>query len=680
MDSALEVYLARDIVNMPLEEVWELPDDDITLIFDDGSIDTSMRETWYSRYGWEIHRVYPETPLLMEHHVHGIRVTPTTHLNLMGKAAFACFNRYRELGCPVNKEEVSRLIYQAFNQLYNDTIIKLPEYVGTVSVLDFIEVAEQEEIVNANQSLRDKPFVSSMDIDDSYKVIEKTIMTKSTLSDNNLVNGLRSKVVKMDQILQCVGARGFVADADGYIYPRAIISGYLGGHMRIADSLKDSRSAVTAMYNQKDPMRQSETFNRMLQFTSAYIPRLHQHYDHNLIDKLSGLLSSVGAYDYKSMVEDCGSTDYIPFAIRDSKTLNNTLGIRFWNEDTKQLDTITQGRTELIGRILQLRLAPSCKIADRGGFCITCMGDVGLGVPLGTNIGHASCTTMQEKATQGLLSTKHHMQSMVADKFAIRPGDRSFISSDGKNTIFVAERLKGKKYSIYIPEAAAQGLHDLLYIDAKDIEPLSPSRVSELAYVQFAVHNDDESVNLADVEVAITSRLSSLSKEMLLYIKHVGWTIGELGNYIIDMKHWDVKQPFLVLPLKQFSMIDYVLTIKKCFQGGTATRGAPTLRSYPNMAEAINGLYDLVSLKLEVNLSHLAVIALTLAVENVEVRDYRPPMDKMNGKIVSYKEAIKYRSFSAILAYQHQFETLFSPSAPLVPNRPAHPLDPLLFG
>lgn len=676
----LEVFLARDIANMPIEEVWGLPDEDITLIFDDGSIDTSMRETWYSRYGWEIHRAYPETPLLMEHHVHGTRVAPNTHLVLMGRAAFACFAKYRALGTPVNKEDVSRTIYQAFNQLYNDTIIKLPEYVGTVSVLDFIEVAEQEEVRMANQTLTDKPFVSAPDIDVAYDIIRKTILNKPTLEDNNLVSGLRSQVVKMDQILQCVGPRGFVADADGYIYPRAIISGYLGGHMRIADALKDSRSAVTAMYNQKDPMRQSETFNRMLQFTSANLPRLHQHYDHDLIDQMAPLLSSVGSFDHKTMIEDCGSKDYIPFPIRDFKTLNNTTGIRFYNEDTKREETITKDRSDLIGRILQVRLAPSCKIADRGGFCITCMGDVGMGVPLGTNIGHASCTTMQEKATQGLLSTKHHMQSMVADQFAIRPGDRAFISSDGKNTIFVADRLKGKKYSIYIPEAAAQGLHDLLYISEKDIEPLSPSRVSELDYIQFAVHNEDGSVSLADVEVAITSRLSSLSQEMLLYIKHVGWTIGELGNYIVDMQHWDVKKPFLVLPLKQFSMIDYVLTIKKCFQGGTATRGAPTLRSYPNMAEAINGLYDLVSLKLEVNLSHLAVIALTLAVEDVESRDFRPPLDKMNGKIVSYKEAIKYRSFSAILAYQNQFETLFSPSAPLVPNRPAHPLDPLLFG
>lgn len=676
----LEVFLARDIANMRIDEVWDLPDDDITLIFDDGSIDTSMRETWYSRYGWEIHRQYPETPLLMEHHVHNTRVTPTTHLTLMGRAAFACFKRYKELGRPVNKEDVSQLIYLAFNGLYNDTIVKLPEYVGTVSVLDFIAVAEQEEVVAANKTLFDKSYVSSVDIEDAYKIIEKTIMNKPVLEDNNLVSALRSKVVKMDQILQCVGPRGFVADADGWMYPRPILSGYLGGHMRIADSLKDSRSAVTAMYNQKDPMRQSETFNRMLQFSSGYVSRLHQHYDHGLIDKLSQLLSSVSMYDYKSMVEDCGSTDYIPFAIRDSKTLDNALGVNFWNEDTQALETITSDRRDLIGRILKVRLAPSCKVADRGGFCITCMGDVGLGVPLGTNIGHASCTTMQEKATQGLLSTKHHMQSMVADKFTIRQGDRAYISTDGKNTIFVSERLKNKQYSIYIPEVAATGLHDLLYINESEIEPLSPSRVSELEFIQFAVHNEDDSVNLADIEVAITSRLSSLSKEMLLYIKHVGWSIDDLGNYVIDMKHWDVKKPFLVLPLKQFSMIDYVLSIKKCFQGGAAGRGTPTLRSYPNMAEAINGLYDLVSLKLQVNLSHLAVIALTLSVEDVENRDFRLPLDKLNGTIVSYKEAIKFRSYSAILAYQHQFETIFSPSAPLVRNRPAHPLDPLLFG
>ena len=676
--SNLTCYDARDIAGMSISDVWNLPDEDIRLTFDDGTIDTSMRETWYSRYAWEIHNQYPKTPMLKSQHIEGIRITPTTHISLMGSVFFTCVETYKALGTPVNKEDLCRIIYKSYNRLFNDTITLLPEYVGTISVLDFLDIYDHPNVVEAYRVLHSKEFVTPEDIDECYNVIKTTTYTAPELTNGNLASALKSAVVKMDQALQNIGPRGFVSDSDGHIFRNPILTGYLEGHVLLKDSMKDSRSAAIALHNQTEPMKQSESFNKMLQLSSANLPRLHQQYDNALIDHLEPLLSPLQDYDHRNMIEDCGSTDYHIQTVASKKDLVNMAGISFWNEDTQKLEKIKDNRTELIGRTLKMRLAPSCKINDRGGVCLTCYGDVGIGLPIGSNVGYVSCTAFNQKTTQNLLSTKHLLRSMVADQFVIRQGDKKYIENGGKDSILINHRLQGKTYYLYFPEACASTLQDLKYID--DAKSLSPWRMSELENIRLSVKGNDGVFEFADIEVSANSRLSSFSIEMLSYIKDKGWDSDENGNYIVDMSDWDVTSPFLVLPLKQFSMIEYVLRIKKCIQGGSGGRDVKPLRGYDTVNEAITGLYDLVSLKLDVNLSHLATIILTLMAEDVANNDYRLPKDKMKGEIVQYKDSIRMRSLSAMLAYQHQFDILYSPSSTLYTNRTSHPLDALIFG
>ena len=61
---------ARSLLEYTTDELWDMLNGEFKLKFDNGEvIETNVKETLYSQYGWTFHRIYKNTPLLPIHHI-----------------------------------------------------------------------------------------------------------------------------------------------------------------------------------------------------------------------------------------------------------------------------------------------------------------------------------------------------------------------------------------------------------------------------------------------------------------------------------------------------------------------------------------------------------------------------------------------------------------------------------
>lgn len=642
------MLLARDLIRMSLQEVKDLPDGPMRLQFDDGVLETTTRETVFSRYVWEIHRQYPNTPILKSHHIGDTRLGSGTTLKLLSNSIWDCYDAYNG---QANLEHLSKLAYQITNQLYNETTVDLEEWVGSISILDFVEVMNHPKIKAIMDTLFTRLDLSDAGIEKSYAEIKAILLDPKELIGNGVAKAAKSGLVSLGQILQCVGARGLTTDIDSHIFRKPVLHGFGHGLSTLEDAMKESRSAAKALFFAKDPMAQSEYFNRNMQLAAATLRNLH--------------------------MVDCGSTDFIPFMVRpgDIPCLE---GMWFFDEINNKQRPITKADEHLKGKTIQLRTVFTCKHPDRYGVCVRCFGELGLSVPMGTNIGHLSSSELLGQVAQKILSTKHEDGSANIETLSLDDFEKKYMrTGNNHNQIFFNDHLLGKPFKIFFSIPEATTLPDIAYVD--DVKKLTPSRISEITMIYLeSEHNGvRETVPLS---VSTATRTSSLTWEALEYIKRQGWTITTDERYCIDMSNWKKNAPFLELPMKHFSTVDYMFAIGAMIKGSGSKKGKQTLKNYEDISATLTALHDLVNSKLKVNISYLQTIILTMMVQDEVNRDYRLPMPRENGEIAQYKPIMARRSLGVTMAHEHQLAIMFNPESFVIKVRPSSPLDHLIMG
>lgn len=641
---------ARDLVQMSIDEVWELPDGPMKLRFDDGVIETNTRATVFSRYIWEIHRNYPHTPMLMRHHIGDTKLGSNTHLDLLSKAIWDCFDAHRDMG-GINMEDISKLAYDITNMIYNDTTVRLEEHVGSICILDFIDVIDHPVIAEAMDKVASDQQTSDHTVDKTYKVIKDVLLDPTQLIGNGVAKAAKSGLVSLGQILQCVGPRGLATDIDSHIFRNPILRGFVHGLGSLEDSMKESRSAAKALFFAKDPMAQSEYFNRNMQLSAATLSNIHQ--------------------------TDCGSNDFIEFYVKPGD-IDVLEGIWFFDKDIKNIRPITRSDKYLTGKHIQIRSVFTCKHPDPYGICQRCFGELGLSVPTGTNIGHLSTSVLLGQVGQKILSTKHEDSSANVEELTLDEFERNYLKvGKNPNEILFADALVGKPFKVYFSTEEAKNIPELAFVD--NVRVLTPPRISELTaiYIEIPKGKGTEQVALT---VSTVTRKSSLSWAALEYIKTNGWSITNDGRYCIDMSLWKRNEPFVELPMKHFSTVDFMFAIASLLKGSGTRKGkAKSLQNYESISGTLVAVHELVNSKLKVNISHLQTIILTMMVRSEDDRDYRLPVDRLDGSYGRYKELMELRSLAPAMAYQGQTDIMFSPTSFIIKNRPRHPLDFMLI-
>lgn len=644
----MQTLNARDLLTMSREDLWALPDGKMTLKFDDGEMETTTRRTIYCAYLWTIHRYYPKTPLLMEHHMGMERVSGKTHLDLLGNIYRAWYYSHQDDNT-VHREDVWKMMYQIVNEIYNDFIQYLDAYVSTMSILDFVDVMDSPDIKKANDTV----VPSQKSIDETYDVIKKTLMEDKSLTGNGIAEAVRSSMVDIKQVNQCVGPRGFVTEIDSMIYKQPITVGYAQGMRKLYDSMIESRSAAKALMFAKDPLAKCEYFNRKMQLVAQVVETL--------------------------VPGDCGSNHYLPWTIEPGE-LKSMEGIHY--VDNGEIKTVHSKDFHLEGQTLNLRTPFGCTHPDRQSICEICYGEMGYSIPKGTVPGHVAAIAIGEKTSQLVLSTKHVDGSSNVDEIDLGEEYSKYLVPGAEQSVLrLNSDLKGKPVKLVINAEDAKSLPDIHNL--KNLDEINLARITEMKTVKIRIGDErsEDGVEEPTVPVSMGSRLGSLTPMALYYIKEYGYNLDQkTGDYIVDLKHWDFGISLFELPLKHINMLDFQDQVESAIFSGASGDKSLGLKRFDDPTEAIKSLLALITSKLSINISHIIVMAYSVAAVDPKNGDYRLPRGGEDFAFSRLNELVINRSLGAMMAYQNQEKAFLRPETFLISDRPRHPMDPLLMG
>jgi len=639
------IMKARDVIALTKDQLWALPHaDSLELVFDDGKIKTTVKRTIYCAYMWNVHRRYPKTPLLTRHHMGMDRISGKVHSTLLESIYRDWYDTYRGES-EYNREDCWKLLYETVNEIYNDFTQRIDDHVATLSILDFMEVLDTPEIRDANQSV----VPTQKSIDDTYDVISKSLNEDQSLNNNAIAQAVRSNLVDIKQVCQCVGPRGFVTEIDSTIYKQPITVGYAKGIMSLYDSMIESRSAAKALMFAKDPLAQCEYFNRKLQLVGQVVT-----------DIAPG---------------DCGTQHYMSWKVESSE-LKVMDGIHY--VDNGVVKPIGPTDHHLVGQILQLRTPFGCVHPDRQTVCETCYGQLAHSIPDGTVPGHIAAISIGEKTSQLVLSTKHVDGSSKVDDIDLGElYSRYLVPGAEDNTLRLSRDLKGLPVKIVIPSDGAKSLPDIYNII--NLEEVNVARLTEMSDVVFQVGREEDEGGMHEIAVPVSmgSRLGSLTSEALYYIKEHGYGVDEKGDYVVDLHSWDTSIALFELPLKHINMLDYQDSVESVILSVDKKHG---LSRFEDPVDGIKYLLALISSKLTINLSHVMTIAYAVSAVDPKGADYRLPRGGEDFKFVPIGDLMVNRSMGAMMAYERQEQPFTNPETYMVKNRPRHPMDALLIG
>jgi hypothetical protein len=653
---------ARDLLKYSTEQLWEGLTGEFVLVFDDGEIVSNYKEVLYSSYVWDFHREYLNTPVLVKHHIqHHVgskRLGASTHLNLINSVLWSVFDTYTHSVNDKTKllDDLAHKAYQIANIMYNDLTYRLEEYVTSLDITDFISVTKHPEI---EHSINTMP-ATQEGIDHVYNTIKRLFKEDPEFKKNPLVKVINSGLANMGQALQCVGPRGFLTDIDSNLFRNPIKRGFTQGIRSAHDMMIETRSAAKSLIFSTDPLQQSEYFSRRQQFICQNVRHIH-----------SG---------------DCGSKEYLEWHVRDARYEGTTkvsdcdlitlAGKYYLDEQTKSLKVLTVDDTHLIGKVVKLRSPiAGCAHPDPYGICEVCYGETALGIPKNSNLGHITCVSMTAVVGQNILSTKHFDGSSVVEGIVLKPEEKKYLSSTVNGSCYyLADSLKNKNVQLVMSSRNASGLTDILMVNS--IEKLSLARISEFEDIGIIITTPKET-EIRTLSVNVNGRLSSLTYDLLKYIKEKGWNVTSDDNYVVDMSGWDYSKPILVLPMRHFNMSDH--------QGEIATMLEATVEDLEKRSSVINpcsmivDFHDLVNRRLSINLAILEVIFYSSMGVDPMNDDYALPKVGTQSGIGVMRQLLNKRSLAATMGYQGHRDVLVNPTSYMLKERLNHVYDGVIL-
>lgn len=655
----MKKILARNFLKFTTNQIWEMVIGDFICVFDDGELVTNHKQMQYMSYFWDLHRMYPKTKMLMEHHIKSIindgLLRSDTHLNLFSNIAKSVYEAYRDIGIP-SIDTIARVIYEKTNEAYCDMSNRLEEYVVTLDVTDFIGIVAEPAIAKALDVI--EPTQKSLD--NTFKTLNDIIFKSDTLKHNPIAMVARAGLVNKNQLMQCVGPRGYGVDVDSSRFPKPILRGVVHGYRSLHDMLVESRSAAMALYYSKTPLQMAEYFSRRLQLLCQTLSNLH--------------------------IGDCGSTHYLTLRVRDAEKENGVVvfegdlplivGKYYLDERARQLKVVKATDIHLINTTLKIRSPiAGCAHPDPNGICSTCFGELAFSVPDNTNIGHMCSTFMTQQSSQSVLGTKHLVGSAVIDRIILTSEMSKYLKISHKGESYLlADSLNNKKITIKVMSRFATGISDIDLV--KDITELNISRVSKIEMISMEVTDKNGNVSIYPAIVSVGKREASFTYDFLSFIKNKRWKVDDKSNYVFDLEGWDRSKEILTLPLKHTSTSEHSSEIADMIE--SSIKDLNTRDQAQNPQAILIELTDLINTKLNVNMAVVEVILHAACVRSMEHNDYRLPKAGTTSEVGVSKLTIQNRSLSAAMAYEEQRQISFSPEAFFYGHRPDHALDVFL--
>jgi hypothetical protein len=462
-------------------------------------------------------------------------------------------------------------------------------------------------------------------------------------------------MVNSNQVLQCIGPRGFVSEVDGAIMANPVDRSYTQGMRSLYNTIAESRTAAKSLYFSESPLQDSEYFSRRLQLVCMTVEKLHR--------------------------VDCGSQKYLEWRIKPKIIIQDReiypgdlkflVGKYYLDETSNTLKIINKTDTHLIDTVVKLRSVLNCQHSDPHGVCEVCFGQLSENIADHMNLGHICAATMTRQTTQSVLSTKHLDASSKSDPIKYTPSLLEyFVENTKSNEYKLKPTLKNFGLKLIIANSDLHGFTDIKHTE--NVDDIDPSRISSIDKVGFSSMNFSDNTPIS-VTIEQHGRKAILSKEFLRFAKKNGWTINSSHAFVFDMAQWDYNLPIFKLPNMEYSFAKHSKQIAEIIESKMAEFSERSKPESP--VRTLFELFDLVNSKIVVNVALLEVIIYAMMVNNIEEPNYSLARNSPNATLGVRDDVIMNRSLSAAYGFEYQIQYVFDPYSFYKDKRPDHPLD-----
>ena len=641
----MRIWRAKDIAELDQSTIWDYPDEDVEVIFDDGSQHTlSWREVIISQFFWDIQRDFPEVPILPQHATINKwnKGTPEDILSAVRKTI-------SDMVDFIDKEYIMKSILVMRNRFYNECVLNLQEYTTSLNGFDIAEIVESPEY----QEIADNLEPTHASIQAAYARSHELLVDKEWLFHNPMKRANRFGVVNEQQYNQVAVARGFVTDINNVQFNEPILTGYARGLHRLHDFSIETRSAAKAVQQQKDPIADTEYFNRRLQMGAEII-----------------------RYLFKG---DCGSERYIQFQV-DSGNFPSLVGSYIEDPETHEIVRVRDSDKKRIVKykVVRVRNATGCKHLADYGICEVCLGKFSQNVPKDISIGHLSATITGEKMAQTVLSTKHLDKSIEVKKFKITREDSTYfevVGDEGKLIRLKPEWLRNHRgVSLLVNQSSLAALADIAHsTEAANVHYSRLTNVEEVGLKIPGAGEGDYEYYYA--KVSDVSRTSFFTADFLDYIIELDNVPREGKSMLaIPLDKWEFSQAILELPLKRDSMVDYLKSFSTEIETNLAKMKVD-VNTEEGISDAFMKLFTVVDEFVQVPVTYLAILLASTLVRDKKNGDFRLPTYEGNREIATVNDLFRFRSLSAAMAFKQQYDAIVKPFSVTYQLRPNHPFD-----
>ncbi len=657
------IYLARDILNMSAEDIHNQPDEVVEIEFDDGVLLTHWRHTKFTWFLWQVLKEFPHVSMSSDLHLHPHLdandgyLTPKMSINIL---SLITERIHDQATGPYDRETRDKAIYQCSGDLYNYLVTYLTKYTTSSNIEDYLELYMHGVVTDARKDVQ--PNQTSIDV--NYKRIEDALLHARDLDHNNIAIAARSRCVNIDPINQIIFLRGFMSDICSTVFKYPIMTGYFEGITTLENSMKESRGAAKALAWTEKPLKTSEYLNRKLQLAAG-----------SVIDLIEG---------------DCGSEKYLTITL--DKTIMRGSHRHYYKMDEDgPLLRLDKNDKSMIGKTILKRSATMCKHRGNGGVCYTCLGDISYSIPKGTALGHTSVVEFVARGSQLIMSIKHYDGSSVVLVFEISELEKNFMrAGTTDDTIRLNPVMKKLKPKLLLPigvedtDPGVQGIIGLPPNTDKDL--LHIFRLTKLNEAEILIEDSKSGFHeIHKITPSMTSRLGSLSKEMVAHILDHGYELTDNGKMVVDLEHWDYDLPFVKVPLRHLSTLDFLSGCESFIRSPAPSTSrkvgytGPKLTEYADVSRAVTDLFNQVNEKMDVGMHHLEVIALTMMTPGDNKLDFNLPDYDRPVRFEKFDTIMNNRSFTGVAAYKGGTQYNKNVRSLIKGKRQRHLLDPIFY-
>lgn len=641
----------------------------LTVVFDDGELELTSREITFNSIVWEIFKVLPEIKICIRHSITSYYKGGFFNADSLKQLMEVIFKDVVDHYVWPNKDReiLNTFLYEKFqiiyNDIYNKIICNAQEYSISIDVTDFTEVQCDTRILD--KMLTVKREKTNESIKDAYDTIKEVLGTDPKYFHNPVSVGYRSGSFNTNQLVQILGPKGFGTEIDFSIFKEPVCNSFTLGLQTVYESILESRASARAIYLSTVAIEQSEYFARMLQLISMRVERL-----------VDG---------------DCGSTEYREVVIDKESLIGKDelkyyVGKVYLDEETNTLKTITKEDTHLYGKKLKIRSPIYCKHPNPKCICMTCFGKLSVNVPYKTNLGHLCTTTISRDVSQKILSNKHHISTALAMKLELGDFEQKWFKVKDGSILTLNQKSysnKNYKYELSIPQYTAKGLLGLSR--GTNLDNIIANKISKLDEAMMLVTDKKGNCNfyplvLSQSKSILKKKRSSKSSkihgfftnEFIKYIVNGGnyrYRIdNETNNIVIDLSEWKGNQGVIEYISLEYNFLELTKEMKSTVRTLNGENKTPEY--------FIQELFNLLNVKLDINIALIEVMALCFIIRSKEHSDVRLAKGD-EGKLVKLPTILYNGSVAGINLFEGHDRYLFSPPT-FRKDLPDHPTD-ILF-